>query len=118
MDFNNHPWVHQGNINKVKKLIMEVEEFQRIRIEALEKQVVVLENVNKELLETKNNYIQLGKDIIKQLEHQIENLEAELKLENENKRSIVTDLELDIDELVNVIKGLDPTNPILQHLKL
>ena len=85
VDFNNHPWVHQGNINKVKKLIMEVEEFQRIRIEALEKQ-------NKEL-------------------------KAELKLENEIKRSIVTDLEMDIDELVNVIKGLDPTNPILQHLK-
>ena len=92
MDFNNHPWVHQGNINKVKKIIMEVEEFQRIRIEALEKQVVVLENLNKEL-------------------------KAELKLENEIKRSIVTDLEIDIDELVSVIKGLDPTNPILQHLK-
>tara|TARA_Y100001938_G_scaffold149209_1_gene235278 strand:- start:305 stop:568 length:264 start_codon:yes stop_codon:yes gene_type:complete len=85
VDFNNHPWVHQGNINKVKKIIMEVEEFQRIRIEALEKQ-------NKEL-------------------------KAELKLENEIKRSIVTDLEMDIDELVSVIKGLDPTNPILQHLK-
>ena len=78
VDFNKHTWVHQGNINKVKKLIMEVEEFQRIRIEALEKE-------NKEL-------------------------KAELKLENENK--------LDIDELVNVIKGLDPMNPILQHLTL
>jgi chromosome segregation ATPase len=114
VDFNKHTWVHQGNINKVKKLIMEVEEFQRIRIEALENKV----KENNELLENKNNCIQLGKDIIKQLEHQIESLEAELKLENENKRSIVTDLELDIDELVNVIKGLDPTNPILQHLKL
>ena len=92
VDFNKHTWVHKGNINKVKKLIMDVEEFQRIRIEALEKQVVVLENVNKEL-------------------------KAELKLENEIKRSIVTDLEMDIDELVSVIKGLDPTNPILQHLK-
>ena len=85
VNLDNHPWVHQGNINKVKKLIMEVEEFQRIRIEALEKQ-------NKEL-------------------------KAELKLENEIKRSIVTDLEMDIDELVSVIKGLDPTNPILQNLK-
>jgi len=100
MDFNNHPWVHQGNINKVKKIIMEVEEFQRIRIEALEKQVVVLENVNKEL-------------------------KAELKLENENKRSHVVGLQLQIEDLqednnnlVEVIKGLDPTNPILQHLKL
>jgi len=45
VDFNKHPWVHQGNINKVKKLIMEVEEFQRIRIEALEKR-------NKELEDT------------------------------------------------------------------
>ena len=78
VDFNKHTWVHQGNINKVKKIIMEVEEFQRIRIEALEKE-------NKEL-------------------------KAELKLENENK--------LDIDELLNVIKGLDPMNPILQHLTL
>jgi hypothetical protein len=85
VNLDNHTWVHQGNINKVKKLIMEVEEFQRIRIEALEKQ-------NKEL-------------------------KAELKLENEIKRSIVTDLEMDIDELISVIKGLDPTNPILQHLK-
>ena len=85
VDFNKHTWVHQGNINKVKKLIMEVEEFQRIRIEAMEKK--------------------------------IEELKAELKLENEIKRSIVTDLEMDIDELVSVIKGLDPTNPILQHLK-
>jgi len=86
VDFNKHTWVHQGNINKVKKLIMDVEEFYREKIQELE-------NKNKEL-------------------------KAELKLENENKRSIVTDLELDIDELVNVIKGLDPTNPILQHLKL
>ena len=100
MDFNNHPWVHQGNINKVKKIIMEVEEFQRIRIEALEKQVVVLENLNKEL-------------------------KAELKLENEIKRSHVVGLQLQIEDLqednnnlVEVIKGLDPTNPILQHLKL
>ena len=44
MDFNNHPWVHQGNINKVKKLIMEVEEFQRIRIEALENKLKEKEN--------------------------------------------------------------------------
>lgn len=99
VDFNKHTWVHQGNINKVKKLIMEAEEFQRTRIEALEKQVVVLENVNKEL-------------------------KAELKLENENKRSHVVGLQLQIEDLqednnnlVEVIKGLDPTNPILQHLK-
>ena len=85
VDFNNHPWVHQGNINKVKKIIMEVEEFYREKIQ--------------------------------ELENKIKELKAELKLENEIKRSIVTDLEMDIDELVNVIKGLDPTNPILQHLK-
>ena len=80
MDFNNHPWVHQGNINKVKKLIMEVEEFYREKIQ--------------------------------ELENKIKELKAELKLENEIKRSIVTDLEMDIDELVEVIKGLDPNNPI------
>ena len=85
VDFNNHPWVHQGNINKVKKIIMEVEEFYREKIQ--------------------------------ELENKIKELKAELKLENEIKRSIVTDLEMDIDELVNVIKGLAPTNPILQHLK-
>ena len=85
VDFNNHPWVHQGNINKVKKLIMEVEEFYREKIQ--------------------------------ELENKIKELKAELKLENEIKRSIVTDLEMDIDELVEVIKGLDPNNPILQHLK-
>jgi hypothetical protein len=39
VNLDNHPWVHQGNINKVKKLIMEVEEFQRIRINALEKKI-------------------------------------------------------------------------------
>jgi len=55
---------------------------------------------------------------IKALQSKVEELEAELKLENENKRRIVTDLQMDIDELVNVIKGLDPTNPILQHLTL
>ena len=48
VDFNKHTWVHQGNINKVKKLIMEVEEFQRIRIEALEKRIKELENKLKE----------------------------------------------------------------------
>ena len=43
VDFNKHTWVHQGNINKVKKLIMDVEEFQRIRIEAMEKRIKDLE---------------------------------------------------------------------------
>ena len=44
LDFNKHTWVHQGNINKVKKLIMEVEEFQRIRIEAMENKIKKLED--------------------------------------------------------------------------
>jgi len=48
VDFNKHTWVHQGNINKVKKLIMDVEEFQRIRIEALEKRIKELEDKLKE----------------------------------------------------------------------
>ena len=43
VDVNKHTWVHQGNINKVKKLIMDVEEFQRIRIEAMEKKIKDLE---------------------------------------------------------------------------
>tara|TARA_R100000655_G_scaffold103298_1_gene149662 strand:+ start:1918 stop:2139 length:222 start_codon:yes stop_codon:yes gene_type:complete len=43
VDFNKHTWVHQGNINKVNKLIMDVEEFQRIRIEAMEKKIKDLE---------------------------------------------------------------------------
>lgn len=55
---------------------------------------------------------------IETLQNKVVELEAELKLENENKRRIVTDLQMDIDELVNVIKGLNPSNPILQHLTL
>lgn len=55
---------------------------------------------------------------VEALENKVKELETELKLENENKRRIVTDLQMDIDELVNVIRGLDPTNPILQHLTL
>jgi hypothetical protein len=55
---------------------------------------------------------------VEALQNKVIELEAEVKLENENKRRIVTDLQMDIDELVNVIKGLDPTNPILQHLTL
>tara|TARA_R100001440_G_scaffold1395_1_gene4644 strand:+ start:1985 stop:2206 length:222 start_codon:yes stop_codon:yes gene_type:complete len=66
VDFNKHTWVHQGNINKVKKLIMEVEEFQRIRIEALEKR-------NKELEDT-------------------------LTLDRERYRSIITELEVELDK--------------------
>ena len=66
VNLDNHPWVHQGNINKVKKLIMEVEEFQRIRIEALEKR-------NKELEDT-------------------------LTLDRERYRSIITELEVELDK--------------------
>jgi chromosome segregation ATPase len=62
---------------------------------------------------------------MKKNKKRIEELEAEVKLENENKRSHVVGLQLQIDDLqednnklVEVIKGLDPTNPILQHLTL
>jgi len=55
---------------------------------------------------------------VEALQDKVIELEAKLKLENENKRMIVTDLQMDIDELVNVIKGLDPTNPILQYLTI
>ena len=44
LNLDNHTWVHQGNINKVKKLIMEVEEFQRTRIKAMENKIKELED--------------------------------------------------------------------------
>ena len=65
VDFNNHPWVHQGNINKVKKLIMEVEEFQRIRIEALEKK-------NKELEDTLTLEREKYRGIVTELEVELD----------------------------------------------
>ena len=43
VNFNEHPWIHQGNINKVKTLIMSVEDYQLARIEALEKRIKELE---------------------------------------------------------------------------
>lgn len=62
---------------------------------------------------------------VEALQNKVIELEAELKLENENKRSLVVNLHLDIEdlekdvkELTDVIRGLDPTNPILQHLTL
>ena len=66
VDFNKHTWVHQGNINKVKKLIMDVEEFQRIRIEAMEKK--------------------------------IKDLELTIDLDREMYRSIITNLEVELDK--------------------
>ena len=62
---------------------------------------------------------------VEALQNKVIELEAELKLENENKRSHVVGLQLQIEDLqednnklVEVIKGLDPTNPILQHLTI
>ena len=62
---------------------------------------------------------------VEALQNKVKELEAELKLENENKRSHVVGLQLQIEDLqednnklVEVIKGLDPTNPILQRLTL
>jgi len=62
---------------------------------------------------------------VEALENKVKELETELKIENENKRSHVVGLQLQIEDLqednnnlVKVIKGLDPTNPILQHLTL
>jgi len=65
VDFNKHTWVHQGNINKVKKLIMEVEEFQRIRIEALEKK-------NKELEDTLTLERERYRGIVTELEVELD----------------------------------------------
>jgi len=75
---------------------MSTQEFLLAQVEVLQKRV----EENHELLVTKDNYMELQNDIIKQLEHQIE------------------DLEKDNKELADVIRGLDPTNPILQHLIL
>ena len=62
---------------------------------------------------------------IKALQNKVIELDAELKLENENKRSHVVGLQLQIEDLqednnklAEIIKGLDPTNPILQHLTI
>tara|TARA_R100000278_G_scaffold122689_1_gene109534 strand:+ start:3287 stop:3505 length:219 start_codon:yes stop_codon:yes gene_type:complete len=62
---------------------------------------------------------------VQALQKRVKELEAELKLENENKRSQhvnlclqIEDLEKDCKELADVIRGLDPTNPILQNLIL
>ena len=64
-------------------------------------------------------------ELVIALQNKVIELEAELKLENENKRNHVVGLELQIEDLqedfnmlVEVIKGLDPTNPILQNLTL
>ncbi len=64
-------------------------------------------------------------ELVIALQNKVIELDTELKLENENKRSHVVGLQLQIEnlqednnKLVEVIKGLDPTNPILQHLTL
>ena len=89
----------------------ELQEFKEAQIKALQSKVEELMEDNKNLNSDMNLHLSTLESIIK-------DLEAELKIENENKRRIVTDLQMDIDELVDVIKGLDPTNPILQHLTL
>ena len=66
LNLDNHTWVHQGNINKVKKLIMEVEEFQRTRIKAMEMKIKELEDT--------------------------------LSLDRERYRSIITELEVELDK--------------------
>ena len=64
-------------------------------------------------------------ELVIALQNKVIELEAELKLENENKRNHVVGLELqmqdlqeDFNMLVEVIRGLDPTNPVLQNLIL
>ena len=63
-------------------------------------------------------------ELVIALQNKVIELEVELKLENENKRNMyvnlclqIEDLEKDCKELADVIRGLDPTNPILQHLQ-
>jgi len=64
-------------------------------------------------------------ELVIALQNKVIELDAELKLENEKKRSQhvnlclqIEDLEKDCKELADVIRGLDPTNPILQHLTI
>ena len=64
-------------------------------------------------------------ELVIALQNKVIELDAELKIENENKRNHVVSLQLQIEDLqednnklVKVIKGLDPTNPILQNLTL
>tara|TARA_Y100001973_G_C5183854_1_gene326577 strand:+ start:1007 stop:1246 length:240 start_codon:yes stop_codon:yes gene_type:complete len=39
INLKQHQWVHIGNINKVKKIVMDAQEFNLARIEALEKRL-------------------------------------------------------------------------------
>jgi len=77
VDFNKHTWVHQGNINKVKKLIMEVEEFQRIRIEALEKR-------NKELEDTLTLERERYRGIITEIEVELDKFREDEQSSKDN----------------------------------
>ena len=111
-------------------------DYLEIRVEALEKEI-------KELNRDLNLHCSTLESMIKGLEAELklegqkreslewhyklesDELKAELKLENENKRSQhvnlclqIEDLEKDCKELADVIRGLDPTNPILQHLAI
>ena len=86
VDFNKHTWVHQGNINKVKKLIMEVEEFQRIRIEAMEKRVRELEIlITQGFITTYNAHKTL---------HSLESSEPLIK-------NVINDLDVELDKLMD-----------------
>lgn len=61
MDFlYKEPWVHQGNINKVKKLIMSSNEFNILRIQALEKRVKELEEKLKQTKCNESNSVLAG----------------------------------------------------------
>jgi hypothetical protein len=93
VDFNKHTWVHQGNINKVKKLIMEVEEFQRIRIEAMEKKIREQEILIREqeilitqgFITTYNTHKTL---------HSLESSEPLIK-------NVINDLDVELDKLMD-----------------
>ena len=65
VDFNKHTWVHQGNINKVKKLIMDVEEFYREKIQELQ-------NKNKELEDTLTLERERYRGIVTELEVELD----------------------------------------------
>ena len=113
------------------ELILEVKKTGSLEWHYEKKKKLELNEIKQEVEKFRNKlfYTERERDALiltmKNNKKRIKELEAEVKLENENKRSHVVGLQLQIEDLqednnklVEVIKGLDPTNPILQNLIL
>ena len=111
------------------ELILEVKKTGSLEWHYEKKKKLELNEIKQEVEKFRNKlfYTERERDALiltmKNNKKRIKELEAEVKLENENKRSHVVGLQLQIEDLqednnklVEVIKGLDPTNPILQNL--